>query len=62
MTAGQAARLAAECRVRTLVLTHFSQRYTDPTVFLTETAQSFTGEIVVAEDLIRKPVPPRRYR
>jgi ribonuclease Z len=46
--------------VRTLVLTHFSQRYADPARFLAEARQHFDGEIVVAEDLMRVPVPPRR--
>jgi ribonuclease Z len=60
LTAGQAARVAAACGVRRLVLTHFSQRYDDPTLFAREAAEHFDGEIVVAEDLGRIPVPPRR--
>jgi ribonuclease Z len=60
LTAGQAARVAATCGVRRLVLTHFSQRYDDLTAFAREAAKHFDGEIVVAEDLIRVPVPPRR--
>jgi len=60
LTAGQAARVAAECGVRTLVLTHFSGRYTDPRLFHDEAAAVFDGEIVVAEDLMRVPVPSRR--
>jgi ribonuclease Z len=60
LTAAQAARVAAECGVRTLVLTHFSQRYDDPAVFATEAGRHFGGHVVVAEDLIRVPVPPRR--
>jgi ribonuclease Z len=59
LTAAQAARVARECRVRTLVLTHFSQRYTDPTRFRTEARAEFDGEIVIAEDLMRVPLPPR---
>ncbi|MCK1795896.1 ribonuclease Z [Streptomyces sp. XM4193] len=60
LTAGQAGRVAAESGVRHLVLTHFSQRYTDPTVFAEQAAGAgFTGEITVAEDLLRVPVPPR---
>jgi ribonuclease Z len=59
LTAGQAAAVAAECGVRTLVLTHFSQRYPDPARFHQEAAAVFDGEIVVARDLIRIPVPPR---
>ncbi|WP_327011036.1 ribonuclease Z [Dactylosporangium sp. NBC_01737] len=60
LTAGQAARVAAECGVRTLVLTHFSQRYDDPTRFAEEAAKAFDGEVVVAEDLTRVRVPARR--
>jgi ribonuclease Z len=60
LTARQAASVAADCGVRRLVLTHFSQRYTDPTRFAAEAAEVFDGEIVVAEDLARVPVPPRR--
>ncbi|GAY17981.1 ribonuclease Z [Mycobacterium sp. shizuoka-1] len=61
LTARQAARVAAECGVRTLVLTHFSQRYPDAADrYLAEAAAEFSGEIVVAQDLMRVPVPPRR--
>jgi ribonuclease Z len=60
LTAGQAAAVARECRVRRLVLTHFSQRYPDPDGFAREAAEVFDGEIVVAADLTRVPVPPRR--
>jgi ribonuclease Z len=60
LTARQAAGVAAECGVRTLVLTHFSQRYTDPTAFEREAREVFAGELHVAEDLMRIPVPPRK--
>jgi len=60
LTARQAARVAQECGVRKLVLTHFSQRYTDLTLFHEEAAAVFDGEIVVATDLARTPVPARR--
>jgi ribonuclease Z len=60
LTAGQAARIAAQSRVRRLVLTHFSQRYPDPSRFAAEAAGHFDGEIVVAEDLMRVEVPRRR--
>ncbi|GAA2343415.1 ribonuclease Z [Dactylosporangium salmoneum] len=53
LTAGQAARVAAECGVGTLVLTHFSQRYDDPSRFRREAEAFFDGEVVVAEDLTR---------
>ncbi|MFJ9517750.1 ribonuclease Z [Kitasatospora sp. NPDC101801] len=59
LTAGQAARAAAEAGVRTLVLTHFSQRYPDLTGHLAEARKYFDGELVVAEDLARVPVPGR---
>jgi ribonuclease Z len=59
LTAGQAAAVARESRVRTLVLTHFSQRYVSAGRFLDEARAEFSGEIVVAEDLMRVPVPPR---
>ncbi|MPY78059.1 MAG: ribonuclease Z [Actinophytocola sp.] len=60
LTAAQAGRVAAECGVRTLVLTHFSQRYTDADRFADEAAAEFGGDIVVAADLTRVPVPARR--
>jgi len=60
LTAGQAAQVAAESGVRTLVLTHFSQRYPDPAPFADEARRHFDGELVVAADLMRVPVPPRR--
>ena len=53
LTAAQAARVAAEAGVRTLVLTHFSQRYDDPSRFRGEAEAFFDGEVVVAEDLTR---------
>jgi ribonuclease Z len=60
LTAKQAARVAAESGARRLVLTHFSQRYTEPDRFAEEAAEEFSGDIVVAADLDRIPVPPRR--
>lgn len=59
LTAAEAARVAADCHVRTLVLTHFSQRYDDPAAFHAEASRHFAGDIVVAEDLMRVPVPRR---
>ena len=59
LTAGQAARVAAECGVRRLVLTHFSQRYDDPLAFAREAERWFDGDLVVAADLTRVAVPPR---
>jgi ribonuclease Z len=60
LTVGQAASVAAECGVRTLVLTHFSQRYTEPERFADQARAMFGGEVVVAADLMRVPVPKRR--
>ncbi|PGH43413.1 ribonuclease Z [Micromonospora sp. WMMA1996] len=60
LTAGQAARVAAESGVRTLVLTHFSQRYADPRRFHDEAREHFTGDLVIAEDLQTVQMPPRR--
>ena len=59
LTARQAGQIAAECGVRTLVLSHFSQRYAhqDPRRFADEAGAVFGGEIVVAADLDRVPVP-----
>ncbi|BCJ64391.1 ribonuclease Z [Polymorphospora rubra] len=58
LTAAQAGRVAAESRVRRLVLTHFSQRYPDPERFAAEARERFDGDLVVADDLTRVPVPP----
>ena len=59
LTARQAARVAAEAGVRRLVLSHFSQRYPDPRRFQDEAREEFDGDLVVAEDLQRVPVPAR---
>ncbi|MFJ6831743.1 ribonuclease Z [Streptomyces sp. NPDC091209] len=60
LTAGQAGRVAKEAGVRHLVLTHFSQRYSDPDAFEREArAAGFDGELTVAHDLVRVPVPKR---
>ncbi|MFF2506252.1 ribonuclease Z [Streptomyces sp. NPDC058067] len=60
LTAGQAARVAAEGGVRHLMLTHFSQRYSDPEEFERQArAAGFTGELTVARDLDRVQVPKR---
>ncbi|RCV54844.1 ribonuclease Z [Marinitenerispora sediminis] len=62
LTAGQAGRIAAEAGVRTLVLTHISERYgtDDDPRFAAEAARYFDGDIVLAADLDRIAVPPRR--
>jgi ribonuclease Z len=59
LTARQAARVAAQCGVRRLVLTHFSQRYTDLRPYRDQAAEEFGGDLVIAEDLMRIGVPPR---
>ncbi|MGY1694013.1 MULTISPECIES: ribonuclease Z [unclassified Geodermatophilus] len=59
LTARQAARVAAQAGVRRLVLTHFSQRYDDPRRFEDEARTEYDGDLVVAADLQRVPVPPR---
>ncbi|QKW06406.1 ribonuclease Z [Streptomyces sp. NA04227] len=61
LTAGQAGRTAHEAGVRHLVLTHFSQRYTDPALFARQAREAgFEGELTVAADLMRVPLPKRR--
>ncbi|AVH58816.1 MULTISPECIES: ribonuclease Z [Streptomyces] len=61
LTAGQAGRVAKEAGVRHLVLTHFSQRYSEPEAFERQArAAGFEGELTVAHDLVRVPVPKRR--
>ncbi|MET9883571.1 ribonuclease Z [Streptomyces sp. NPDC006430] len=60
LTAGQAARVARDAGVRHLVLTHFSQRYTDPWEFERQArAAGFEGELTIAADLARVPLPKR---
>ncbi|MFE9168004.1 ribonuclease Z [Streptomyces kebangsaanensis] len=61
LTAGQAARAARDAGVRHLVLTHFSQRYDDAEEFERQAREAgFDGELTVARDLLRVPVPKRR--
>ncbi|MDO0927784.1 ribonuclease Z [Streptomyces sp. TG1A-8] len=60
LTAGQAAAAARDAGVRHLVLTHFSQRYPEPEAFERQArAAGFAGELTVARDLQRVPVPKR---
>ncbi|MFJ3770634.1 ribonuclease Z [Streptomyces sp. NPDC090075] len=61
LTAGQAAAVARDAGVRHLVLTHFSQRYPEPEEFERQArAAGYEGELTVARDLLRVPVPKRR--
>jgi ribonuclease Z len=62
LTAGQAGRIAAESGARLLVLTHFSQRYEsgDDERLAAEAASVFGGKVMLARDLDRIAVPPRR--
>jgi ribonuclease Z len=62
LTAEQAGRIAGESGARLLVLSHFSQRYnhTDARRFVDEAGAAFGGEVVVAADFDRIPVPRRR--
>ena len=62
LTARQAGRIAAESGTRLLVLTHFSQRYQhgDSQHLADEAAEAFGGQVVLANDLDRIPVPSRR--
>ncbi|MFD7225626.1 ribonuclease Z [Streptomyces sp. NPDC059892] len=60
LTAGQAGRAARDADVGHLVLTHFSQRYSDPDEFERQArAAGFEGELTVAADLVRVPLPKR---
>lgn len=58
MTAAQAATLARDAAARCLVLTHFSQRYNHLDAFVSE-ASPLHKNVVVANDLLRVPVPAR---
>jgi ribonuclease Z len=58
LTAADAARIARDAGARRLVLTHFSQRYPDVRALLDE-ALAIVPDVVVAEDLLRVPVPRR---
>lgn len=61
LTAGQAARLGAQAGARRVVLTHYSQRYPDLEGHRREARAAAPDlDLVVAEDLERVAVPPRR--
>ncbi|MEV7724139.1 ribonuclease Z [Streptomyces sp. NPDC087917] len=60
LTAGQAATVARDAGVRHLVLTHFSQRYGDPSEFERQARTAgFAGELTIAADLQRVALPKR---
>ncbi|GAC1316180.1 MAG: ribonuclease Z [Acidimicrobiales bacterium] len=59
LTAAQAALLASEAGARRLVLTHYSQRHPDESVYLAEAAPIFP-ETIVVKDLDVVAVPGRR--
>ena len=62
LTAGQAGQIAAAAGARRLVLTHFSQRYDDAGALAQlrrDAAAAFDGDIILAADLDRVPVPAR---
>ena len=56
MTAKQAAEIAKEAGVKTLILTHFSARYRDPEILGNEAREIFPNTLV-AEDLRKFPFP-----
>jgi ribonuclease Z len=58
LTARDAGRIATGGQARRLVLTHFSQRYADLAPLLLE-AREEHGDVVLARDLERIPVPAR---
>ncbi len=59
LTAKQAAHIAKEAGVKTLVLTHFSRRYERTAPFLAEAREVFDGEIIAAKDFDVIPLPKR---
>jgi ribonuclease Z len=61
LTAGQAGQIAAAAGARRLVLTHFSQRYDGAAAeqLRRDAAAAYDGDIILAADLDRVPVPPR---
>jgi len=53
-TAKEAAKIALEAQVETLILGHFSSRYTDETLFLNEAQTIFTNAVLAKEGEIFK--------
>jgi ribonuclease Z len=58
LTARQAGQLAQMAGVRRLVLTHFSSRYSELSLFAAEAGQAF-DDVVLAHDFDRIPIPSR---
>lgn len=59
LTAAEAATIASRAGARRLVLTHFSQRYTDGEPFVAE-ARAIHPDVVAARDADVLPIPRRR--
>jgi len=51
-TAAQAGEAAAAANVRTLALTHISSRYTETTTHAQEAKASFSGTVIIPDDLV----------
>ncbi|MFI7614042.1 ribonuclease Z [Nonomuraea terrae] len=62
LTAFEAGVVAADAGARRLVLTHFSERYgfDDEPAFTEEVRRSYGGQVVLARDLMKIPVPGRQ--
>jgi len=58
-TAGEVAALAKEARVRRLILTHISSRYTDDVDPILNDSKKIFRNVIVAEDLMEVEVPYR---
>lgn len=59
LTAGQAATIASRAGAKKLVLSHFSQRYTNYKLFLKE-ASAIHPDVITARDSDRIPIPRRK--
>ncbi|PZG14413.1 ribonuclease Z [Nonomuraea aridisoli] len=62
LTAFEAGMVAADAGARRLVLTHFSERYgfDEEPLFAEEVRRSYGGQVVLARDLTKIPVPGRQ--
>ena len=59
-TAGQAGEAAAAASVSTLALIHISSRYPDPGLHIAEAGNTFSGQIIVPDDLTLIDIPFRQ--